>query len=272
MKRSLFLLPALCATLSLALDAAVAPSDTLYEIEAKVISFPAGALGTNTLTVTSDSTTVSTSGVWTVGGNVTPTGEGLLKRLESLPGVDLLSAPRVVTRAGQEAKISIGRQIAYLVPVTNTLYRVRQHRFSDDQVEAFSNGLYRMQALDEEQNPGISIAVTVAPAGTSGVKTDVKFRYNLLAEMSPLPGTRIRMGAPVIQSRKIDSTIVAKLGDWAALGGAQRVFNKVLVQDRFFVFSNTRETQVEENIMVFLRVTEAKESPANADTTTKQSF
>ena len=256
MNRYLILIPALCATFSLAKDADVAPTGKQYEVEAKVISVPAGALGTNTLTLTADSMTVSTSGVWNVGGNATTSGEGLLKKLESLPGVDLLSSPRVVTLAGQEAKIEIGRQIAYMVPVTNTLYRVRQHRFSDDQVEAISNGLYRMQALDDEQSPGISIAVTVKPAGTSDAKVDVKFRYNLLVEMTPLPGTKIKMGAPVIQSRKIDATIVTKLGNWVAIGGAQKVLSKVRVEDRFFIFSNTRDMLQEEIILVFLRVTE----------------
>jgi len=260
MNRYPILIPALCVTLSLAKDAVVAPTGTLYEIEAKVISVPAGALGTNTLTVTADSITVSTSGVWNVGGTATTAGVGLLKKLEILPGTDILSAPRVVTHAGQEAKIEIGRQISYMVPVTNTLYRVRQHRFSDDQVEAISNGLYRMQALDDEQSPGISIAVTVKPAGTSDAKVDVKFRYNLLVEMTPLPGTKIKMGAPVIQSRKIDSTIVTELGNWVALGGAQEVRSKVRVQNRFFIFSNTRDMLREENILVFLRVTEVKDN------------
>ena len=259
MNKFLILIPTLCVTFSLAKDADVAPTGTLYEIEAKVISVPAGALGTNTLTVTADSITVSTGGAWKVGGNATTAGEGLLKRLESLPGVDLLSAPRVVTPAGQEAKIVIGQQIAYLAPVTNTLYRVRQHRFSDDQVEAISNGLYRMQALDDEQNPGISIAVTVKPTGTSDVKADVKFHYNLLTEMTPLPGTKLKMGTPVIQSRKIHSTIVTKLGNWVMIGGAQEVVSQVRVQDRFFIFSNTRDMLRQENILVFLRVTEVKD-------------
>jgi hypothetical protein len=258
MNRYLILILALCVTLSLAKDADGAPTGTLYVIEAKVISVPAGALGTNTMTLTADSTTVTTSGVWNAGGNATTSVEGLLKKLETLPGSDMLSSPRVATHAGQEAKIEIGRQITYMVPVTNTLYRVRQHRFSDDQVEAISNGLYRMQALDDEKNPGISIAVTVKPAGTSDAKVDVKFRYNLLVEMTPLPGTKIRMGTPVIQSRKIDSTIVTKLGNWVAIGGAQEVLSKVRVRDRFFIFSNTRDMLREEKILVFLRVTEVK--------------
>ena len=256
MNRSLLLIPTLCVTLSLAKDEDVAPTGTLYEIEAKVISVPADALRMSTMTG-------STSVVWNVGGHATAAGEGLLKKLESLTGSDLLSAPRIVTHAGQEAKIEIGRQISYMVPVTNTLYRVRQHRFSDDQVEAISNGLYRMQALDDEQSPGISIAVTVKHAGTSDAKVDVKFRYNLLVEMTPLPGTKIEMGAPVIQSRKIDSTIVTKLGEWVALGGAQKVVSKVRIQDRFFIFSNTRDMLREENILVFLRVTEVKDKTAS---------
>ena len=259
MNRSLLLLPVLCATLSLAKDAYVAPTGAQYLIEAKVISVPAGVLGTNTLTVTADSITVSTSGVWKVGGNATTPVEGLLKKLETLPRSDMLSSPRVVTLAGQEAKIEIGRQIAYMVPVTNTLYRVRQHWFADDQVEAISTGLYRMQALDDEQRPGISLAVTVKPAGTSVVKVDVKFRYNLLVEMTPLPGTKIKMGAPVIQSRKLKSSIETELGNWVALGSAQEVQSKVRVEDRFFIFSNTRDILRVENIFVFLRVTEVKD-------------
>lgn len=243
MKRILILSLALCAANLSAKELTAAPTGTQYMIEAKVLSVAAGSLGSNDMAITADSLTMSTNGQWNTGGRVDAAG-ALLARLEKTTGIDVLSAPKVVTLAGQEATIQIVREIAYMVPETNALYRVRHHWLSEDSVEAISNGLYRMQALDENLNPGISLTITTTAASGDAIRTDVKFRYNLLVEMSRLPGTKIATGEPVIESRMINTTVVSAPGNWIALGGMQKV--------------RREDDNREENILVFLRVTEAK--------------
>lgn len=259
--KSILILPlALCATTLFAKEATVAPTGTMYMIETKILSLSAGALASNDLAIISDSLTMSTNGDWSAGGKVSAAGDPLA-RLEKTAGVDVLSAPQIVTLAGQEATIQIVREIAYLVQETNVLYRVRRHWFSEDSVEAISNSLYRMQALASELNPGITLTITPTPTGNGTVKTDVNFRYNLLTEMTSLADSKIKMGQPLIESRKISTSVVTKPGDWVVLGGAQKVRNKVITRDTHPVLpfiSVTKNADMEENIVVILRVTTVK--------------
>ncbi len=244
MKRIPILIFALCLQSALANAADVAPTGTQYLIETKIISAPTSALGSNALTIISDAMKFSSNGQWSVVGTVLASGDWL-KKLETMDGVDLLSAPRMTVRAGTDAKIEIVRQIAYMEPETNVIYRVQRHWFSGTAyMETMSNGLYRPKALEDDLNPGIQVEVNATPSGA--VNTDVKlgFTYNLLVEMSELPGTHMKAGKPVIESRKFNTAVTVKLGDWIAIGGAQKV--------------RREEDKREENIIVFLRVTEAK--------------
>jgi type II secretory pathway component GspD/PulD (secretin) len=257
MKRILICLTSLCIPCTVALAADPAPTGTTYKVEVKVLSVAAGELRTNSAMVTADALTMGANGQWSLQGRTYSPG-GLLEKLEKADGVDVLSAPQIVTRAGQEARVEIIRQVAYMVPETNVLYRVRGHWFSDDTVEAISNGLYRMETLDEELNPGISVTITVTPADGDAVNSNVKFRYNLLAEMTALPGTEIKMGRPLIESRKIETSIAAKQGEWLVFGGAQKVLNKATIRDAHPILpliSSTKRITREEDLLVFLRVT-----------------
>ena len=198
-----------------------ASTATTYLVEAKIISADAKALAKNMITLTADRLTVATNGPWSAGGNVNKANVWLT-RLEKTKGVDILSAPRIVTLADVEAKITIGQNVAYMEPVTNDLYR--------------------LTTLPDDRQPGVQLTITVHPgAPAASVRTDVKFVYNLLKEMTVLPGTEFKIGPPVMEHRAIETSVQSGLGDWIALGGMQSAWR---VQDNR-----------QEQLLVLLRVT-----------------
>ena len=222
--------------------AAPEPTNRQYLVEAKILSLPDMA-GHSNLTLTADALTYATNGSWQVGGGTSSAGP-LLAELEKDRGVDVLSAPKVCVLANQEATIEICQDVAYFVPETNTLYQVRRGWLTgSERIEAVTNGLFRRTVLEGRKSPGVHLTCMVDPVDAARVRLKTEFTYNLLVETTTLPGTKLKAGAPVIESREIRTAVEMRHGEWVAIGGSQRVRRE----------SDGRK----ESIIVFLRVTPA---------------
>lgn len=179
--------------------AVIAAPDTnrQYMIEAKILSIDSD----EKIELAGDKLTVSTNGPWNMLMQPGRSADEWVTKLEKRKGVDLLSAPKVVTMANQEATIEISQAVRYLVPL--------------------SNDLYRAETLDPEQNPGIRLTVTprvgAKPEEEVGLK--IHFRSNLIEEMGALEGFTARLGKPVISSREMRTELEAPLGGWIVVGG-----------------------------------------------------
>ena len=218
-----------------------APTGTTYLIEARIISLSGGLSSATGLVVTADSITATTNGVWSVGGQGEDAGT-LLSRLTAQPGAEVLSAPRVTMRAGQEASVRIEREVAYLAPETNTLYRVTRSRWpgSKPRVEAVTNGFFRLAKLPEQLNPGLALTLLAVPAGEGSVQVDARIRYNLMTSPPSLPASELALTRPEIESREISTRLILPPAQWAVLGGLPPV--------------RRESDRQEEALIVFLRV------------------
>ena len=188
----------LLAALTTGLHAAPADTGTTYMIEAKILSIDAE----KKIELQGDRMTYSTNGGWNMLMQAGKSADAWISKLEKQDGVDLLSAPKVVTRDGQEATIQISQALRYL--------------------EVVSNDLYRAVALPESENPGVFLTVTPTsgrePTKTAHVK--LSLRSNLIEEMGELPGfPGHRLGKPVLSSRSIRTELEAPIDGWVVVGG-----------------------------------------------------
>ena len=221
-----------------------------FQVELNVVSVPEGELGTNTFTVTADSATVSSNGQWSLAGPLSDAGAQLEKLRRATGRVEVLSAPVVVVRSGQEAQVRIEQELAYLAPETGVFYRVQRSWIPGraPRVEAVRGGLYRRAVLDEALNPGVAITLTPTVTAGDAIHVDLDFRYNLLVNRPGRVGPDALLEQPQIDSRTIVTRVVLQPGRWAMPGGMPQV--------------RREQDQAKENIVIFLRATEVPALPA----------
>lgn len=240
-------LPLLPVLLSCALPAFAdegADTNRSYLVELKVVSAPAGALGSNDFAVTADAITVSSNGQWRLAGQVSDASTLLERLSRETVRAEVLSAPMVVVRSGHDAEVRVEQEIAFLAPETGTLYRIHRSWLPGraPRLEAVRSGLYRMAVLDEKLNPGVAVTLNAVPAVGGAIAVDLTFRYNLLVNQPGRIGPGALVEPPQIDSRQIATRVVARPGQWAMLGGMPQVER---AQDR-----------ARESILIFLRVKE----------------
>lgn len=249
MKMLLPLLPLLMFARA-GLGAAEPEEGRSFHVELKVVSVPERTLATNRFTVTADAMTTSSNGQWSVAGRVSDA-DALLEELgRDAAQASVLSAPAVVVPGGKEAQVEIMRELAYLAPETNVLYRIHRSWLPGrpPRVEAVRSGLYRQQLLDRAQNPGLAIALTPEPADNGTIRVDLSVRYNLLVNESGLNGAGPMLEPPDIASRQIRTQVRVIPNQWAVLGGMPNV--------------QRERDQAREKILIFLRAREV--GPASA--------
>lgn len=249
MKRLLLLSALLCLVRPLLADEGAA-TGRIFRVELKVVSVPEGTLGSSNFTVTAHALTVSSNGQWSMAGQVSDAG-ALLEKLgrEPVPA-EVLSAPIIVVRGGQEAQVRIEQELAYLAPETGVLYRVHRSWLPGraPRVEEVRSGLYRMQVLDEKLNPGVAVTLTPTPMPGGAIAVDLAFRYNLLVNQPGRIGPGALLEQPQIDSRQITTRVLVQPGQWAMPGGMPQLER---AQDR-----------ARESIVIFLRVNEVPASTA----------
>lgn len=169
-----------------------------YQIEVKILSVE----GDEKLVLQGDQMTYSTNGGWNMLLQPGKSADAWIQKLEKQKGVDILSAPHVVTHEGKEATIDISQAVSYL--------------------EVVSNGLYRAVALPPEQNPGVHLSVTPTPGAepTKTARLQFSLRCTVIEEMAELPGfPSHRLGTPVLSSRSIQTMLEAPIDGWVVVGG-----------------------------------------------------
>jgi hypothetical protein len=144
------------------------------------------------------------------GGDVT---DDLQKRIAQMKEVDLLSAPRIVTRAGQSAQITIGHEYRY-----PTSFRVVE-----------TNGAW--EPVFKTFQIGISATMFASPYPNDperlhGAAEITLSRLNSVSEQTVTPPGQpgsIKLQSPVVESRSLTTSFDVNSGKMIILGGVESV-------------------------------------------------
>jgi len=150
-------------------------------------------------------------------------GNALIKDLQAVEGLDLLSAPKVTTNEKQEARIVIGQEPLYYMEKVGESYQPKQ--------------------MPEGTGPGISVTVTLSDVSGHVGSTQVDLEASLITVVSrkPLP-IGLDVGMPVINKQEVNTTLNCFNGKWhlvAKLGSLDSSTDKpVLVFARVDAVNN----------------------------------
>lgn len=168
--------------------------------------------------------------------------QAVIYALRGNNATDVLSTPSVVVMDNQPASISVGKDVA----VDNRTYAMNDQNSSS--YTPFTNTEYKKVALSLDVTPQIS------PDG--GVQLNLTQTNDTLQDPTD-PGTR-----PVINTSKINTTVLVNDGDILVLGGLtshdveQSVAKIPILGDIPIIrplFSYKKNTVVKKNLMVFLK-------------------
>lgn len=112
-------------------------------------------------------------------------------------GIELLSAPQVVTEEGFEAAIQSGSTVQFLAPVPD--------------------GHFKVQTLDTE-GPGVFLKLTPKPRDGK-VEISVALTIVTLAGREKVPGLELEVGRPVLNRMEMSSQMVIAPGRWFLVSG-----------------------------------------------------
>lgn len=178
----------------------------VYTVEAKFIQMPAQAeiaIVSDSSEVAKDTSCYGPNVEIRAGGKsvIRATGEKLeIDDIEGPnPGLDVLAAPRVTVRAGQEAAIRIGTTGPhYFVPT--------------------QEGTYRHMRVEEDIGTDLKVIADTVPGDPDRAALSLDFCLREIVGREPLPGVDLDVGPPIVHSRKVKTTVTARLGDWLCLG------------------------------------------------------
>ena len=144
------------------------------------------------------------------GGDVT---EDLQKRISQMKEVDLLSAPRVVTRAGQSALIKIGQEMSFA-----TSFRVVE-----------TNGAW--EPINKVFEIGVSATMVASPYPNDperlhGAAEITLSQLNSVSEQTVIPPGgqgSIKLQSPVVETRALTTSFDVNSGKTIILGGVENV-------------------------------------------------
>ncbi len=116
--------------------------------------------------------------------------------------VQLLSAPRIVTPAGQTVSVRSGSQ-------------------GGQYFEAGDDGCYRLREVPPAEQPGLRLELELDPvSGSSSPQVRVVHNLELvtLSGREPLPGVLLEVGRPRTRKASFNSNMTIDLGSWNLLG------------------------------------------------------
>ncbi|MEM7392148.1 MAG: LptA/OstA family protein [Verrucomicrobiota bacterium] len=127
----------------------------------------------------------------------------LFETVNEAGDIDLLSAPRIVTRENQDARIEI----------------------KENALEYFQKGSagYELKHLPEDQRPGLSINMkaTPIPDRPGNVRLEWNASIVTVTERVPLPGVSLDVGKPLVNKREASSSVDCFDDRWMLLAGMQ---------------------------------------------------
>jgi hypothetical protein len=120
-------------------------------------------------------------------------------------GVEVLSAPRITTPAGDEAVVVSGAAVQYFEP--------------DE------DGCYRLRTLPPESSPALRMALTLSPSTSPAtVNLDMELRVSTLSSRRQLPGVSLDVGPPEeVSSLELRRYVELPTGAWVVLSGHRLV-------------------------------------------------
>jgi len=209
--------------------------------------------------------------------------EALLRALDQSSGVDVLSAPRIVTRSGETATIRVGQKHFYpevyeVGSTDNTIVYVNYEDFAEKLlgVELEVTPQLDGDLIDMNLNPKITEllgwqAFEIAPANS--VYTFYQYRVGNQFNHDPIVAR-----LPIYKKREISTSVTLKDGSTLGMGGLISE-KKEAFEDRVPVlgslplvgrlFRSEGERMVKRNLMIFVT---AKKVDASGRKTTARSF
>lgn len=157
--------------------------------------------------------------------------EDWLKKLKAEPGIDILSAPSVLTLSGQEARIKVGREFIY-----PTSYA------KPKEPDAF-----------ESKHLGVSIRLKPT------LESDGTIQTIILAEFSEIDGSHVEtrddgttIELPLFNEQEFHGTHRFQSGEFAVSGGLIREDIQT-VQDGLFIFKKKRKETIERTLFFIIQ-------------------
>ncbi len=114
-------------------------------------------------------------------------------------GIEVLTAPRIVVPAGEEAQLRIGSAAQFL--------------------ELRDNDCFTVETLPPDASPGFNLELVAegGPPEEDGAETvslDLTLRVATIGERQPLPGVTLDVGRPKILTQEINSRYTYPLERW----------------------------------------------------------
>jgi type II secretory pathway component GspD/PulD (secretin) len=136
----------------------------------------------------------------------------LMRRLSEIKGVDLLSAPRVETQVGTQAKIEIGNEVSYPTEILH--HRARGAAKPTATASKFAKA-----------NPGLSVEINsrhsyIKNAVDLGLKWDLSEFQGPVIDLNAPPGTAFR-SRPVLSTQSVETSVTMESGATLVLGTAR---------------------------------------------------
>jgi hypothetical protein len=113
--------------------------------------------------------------------------------------VEVLSSPRLLTRAGERAVIRTGSRLEYFT--------------KED------GGSFRLHVTEPESAPGVEFGCTVEPGGGGSLTLDYDLKLVVMEGRETLPGVSLDVGKPILRARKVATRIRLKPGQWSVVSG-----------------------------------------------------
>lgn len=185
---------------------AIASIESPYIIDARILTLPAegelqvwGDQGKLLSGVGDDTIVFGGIDEIRVGDIVLSVGEDGNLLLPDGSGVEMLAAPRISTMPDQAAEVTVGSTVQF---------------FSKD-----DDGRWSLNHTAAGESPGLYLTCTPHHAEDDSVMLDFALRLTVMQDREEIPGLRLDVGRPIVQTSETASTLLLAPDRWALIRG-----------------------------------------------------